>query len=56
MLEIIRVMVSDPTIQLAAPLLFLFNGAEEPLLHGSHGFITQSKRWGQVGSQQIAFD
>ena len=47
MLEIIRVMLSSPRTSLSNDLIFLFNGAEEVILTGSHGFITQHK-WAQA--------
>ena len=43
MLEIIRVMLRRPRTSLSNDLIFLFNGAEEVILTGSHGFITQHK-------------
>ena len=42
MLETIRCLSSDPDPLVAEnALIFLFNGAEETFLQGSHGFITQ---------------
>ena len=32
LLELARVLVADPTIKLSAPVVFLFNGAEETFL------------------------
>lgn len=41
-LEILRVMSKNPTT-FRHTVIFLFNGAEENGLHGSHAFITQHK-------------
>ena len=43
MLEMIRVMLRSPRTSLSNDVIFLFNGAEEIILTGSHGFITQHK-------------
>ncbi|KAL0050880.1 hypothetical protein WJX82_009317 [Trebouxia sp. C0006] len=45
LLEIARVLVSDPTIQLPSPILFLFNGGEESLMQAAHGFVHSGHRW-----------
>jgi len=45
LLEIARVLVSDPTIQLPGPILFLFNGGEESLMQAAHGFVHSGHRW-----------
>ena len=50
MLETARALVADPTSQLAAPLVFLFNGGEEPILLAAHGFMASSKWAPQVGA------
>lgn len=42
MLETLRVMSKNPT-PFRHSVIFLFNGAEENGLHGSHAFITQHK-------------
>lgn len=39
-LEALRVLVSDPTMQLLAPVVFLFNGGEETLMQAAHGFMS----------------
>lgn len=41
--ELVRCMASidDPNRMLRRPVVFLFNGAEEPILLGAHSFITQ---------------
>ena len=43
MLEAARVLVSNPEIQLAGPVIFLFNGAEETLSQAAHGFMAHSE-------------
>ena len=45
LLEIARVLVSDPSIQLPGPVLFLFNGGEETLMQAAHGFVSSGHRW-----------
>lgn len=45
LLEIARVLVSDPSIKLPSPVLFLFNGGEETLMQAAHGFVSSGHRW-----------
>ena len=45
LLEIARVLVSDPSIKLPGPVLFLFNGGEETLMQAAHGFVSSGHRW-----------
>lgn len=45
LLEIARMVVSDPAIELPGPVLFLFNGGEESLMQASHGFVHSGHRW-----------
>ena len=45
LLEIARVLVSDPSIALPGPVLFLFNGGEESLMQAAHGFVHSGHRW-----------
>lgn len=42
MLEVLRVIATTKQ-SIQHPIVFLFNGAEEGALEGSHGFITQHK-------------
>lgn len=42
MLEIARLLIEDKTRELAAPVVFLMNGAEEALCVAAHAFMTQS--------------
>lgn len=44
-LELARTLVANPKLQLAAPVVFLFNGGEETLSQASNGFFASS-RWG----------
>lgn len=41
-LEVARTFVQNPGLALPAPITFLLNGGEEPILPAAHGFITQS--------------
>lgn len=43
MLEAARVFIANPAIQLAGPVIFLFNGAEETLSQAAHGFMSDSR-------------
>ena len=43
MLEAARVLIANRGIQLAGPVIFLFNGAEETLSQAAHGFMAQSQ-------------
>lgn len=45
LLELARVLVSDPNITLPGPVLFLFNGGEETLMQAAHGFVSSGHRW-----------
>ncbi|KAL3147358.1 hypothetical protein ABBQ32_002840 [Trebouxia sp. C0010 RCD-2024] len=45
LLELARVLVSDPSIKLPGPVLFLFNGGEETLMQAAHGFVSSGHRW-----------
>ena len=45
LLELARVLVSSPNIQLSAPILFLFNGGEETLMQAAHGFVHSGHEW-----------
>ncbi|KAL3869218.1 hypothetical protein ACJMK2_041927 [Sinanodonta woodiana] len=47
MLELLRA-ISQSDVKLAHNILFLFNGAEENILQGSHGFITKHPWAGSV--------
>ena len=42
-LEVARTFVQNPALTLPAPVTFLLNGGEEPILPAAHGFITQSR-------------
>ena len=42
--------VADPDIQLAVPLLLLLNGGEETILTAAHGFMKTSKWAPSVGA------
>ena len=41
LLELARLVVQNPSIQLSGPLIFLLNGGEETAMQASHGFISQ---------------
>ncbi|GJQ10919.1 hypothetical protein GpartN1_g2710.t1 [Galdieria partita] len=43
MLELVNNIISG-SLNLNRPIIFLFNGAEEPVLDGAHGFVSQH-RW-----------
>lgn len=42
-LEAARTIVQNPDLALPAPVTFLLNGGEEPILPAAHGFVTQSR-------------
>jgi hypothetical protein len=42
-LELARVIIADPGLALAAPVLVLLNGGEETVLTAAHGFMAGSK-------------
>ena len=44
MLEAARVLLSNPNVHLAAPVIFLFIGGEETFSQAAHGFMQQNKR------------
>ena len=44
MLETARVLISNPDLQLAAPVVFLFIGGEETFSQAAHGFMRHNKR------------
>ncbi|KAE9417554.1 hypothetical protein Angca_008281, partial [Angiostrongylus cantonensis] len=44
MMELIRLLARQPDMLTKYDVVFLFNGAEESILQGAHGFITQH-RW-----------
>lgn len=48
-LETARVLLSDPSIQLAAPLIFVLNGGEETFSQGAAGFMNSSKMVTNIG-------
>ena len=41
LLELARVVVQNPSVQLSGPVIFLLNGGEETAMQASHGFISQ---------------
>lgn len=43
MLETARVFIANSEITLAAPIIFLFNGAEETLSQAAHGFMAHDR-------------
>ena len=43
MLETARVFIANPEIELVAPVVFLFNGAEETLSQAAHGFMAHDE-------------
>ena len=43
MLETARVFIANSEIRLAAPIIFLFNGAEETLSQAAHGFMAHDR-------------
>ncbi|KAL4421351.1 hypothetical protein ABPG75_010642 [Micractinium tetrahymenae] len=50
LLEVARTVVANHDIQLAAPIVFLFNGGEETLSQAANGFFTHSKYARQLGA------
>lgn len=50
MLEMARTVVHDPDRPPAAPLVFLFNGAEETLMQAAHGFMHRSVHSRDLGA------
>eukprot|EP00891_Asterochloris_glomerata_P008243 jgi/Astpho2/8243/gw1.00122.200.1_t len=50
LLELARVVVQNPSVQLSGPVIFLLNGGEETAMQASHGFISQSAWAGNVGA------
>ena len=49
-LELARVLIASPAINLTSPVLFLFNGGEETVLTAAHGFMAASKWAPGVGA------
>ncbi len=49
-LEVARVIVVSPEVQLATPLMLLLNGGEETILTAAHGFMNTSKWAPRVGA------
>lgn len=49
-LEIARVLISNASLPLGAPVVFLFNGGEETLMQASHGFMAQSRFAEELGA------
>lgn len=49
-LEVARVIVMSPEVQLATPLMLLLNGGEETILTAAHGFMNTSKWAPRVGA------
>ena len=43
MLEAARTFIANADIRLNAPVIFLFNGAEETLSQAAHGFMAHDK-------------
>ena len=43
MLEAARTFIANADIRLTAPIIFLFNGAEETLSQAAHGFMAHDR-------------
>ncbi|KAL3158059.1 hypothetical protein ABBQ32_011669 [Trebouxia sp. C0010 RCD-2024] len=50
MLETARTFIANDDIHLTAPVIFLFNGAEETLSQAAHGFMAHDKEASRVGA------
>ena len=48
--EVARTLLSNTTIPISSPLIFLFNGGEETLMQASHGFMKSSAYAKNIGS------